>query len=109
MLCIYLLSIGKNIIALPLDSIVVKRHQGVAIFAAGFGSRVSALSLVSSWVEKDIRASLYTVNAVLENIGHAVGDPSMQHIFAAVVDRSRPWLAMRFFMAAVGSSKILIY
>jgi len=73
------------------------------VFAAGFGSRVSTLSLISYWISGDSKATLYAAIAVVENIGHAIGDPSLQQIFAAVLRlRLSPfWQALPFFVAAV--------
>ncbi|KAG9240836.1 major facilitator superfamily domain-containing protein [Calycina marina] len=73
---------------------------GVAIFAAGFGSRVSALSLVSYWIPDDAKATLYATITVLESIGHAIGDPSIQQLFAASLAFPVFWQAMPFFFAA---------
>lgn len=75
--------------------------EGVFIFAAGFGSRVAAQSLVSYWIADDAKATIYAAIVVLESLGHAVGDPSMQHIFAASLRLSPFWMAMPFFVAAV--------
>ncbi|KAH6696760.1 hypothetical protein DL95DRAFT_306357, partial [Leptodontidium sp. 2 PMI_412] len=73
---------------------------GVFIFAAGFGSRVSALSLVSYWIADDAKATLYAAIVVLESLGHAVGDPSIQQIFAASLQLPPFWMAMPFFVGA---------
>jgi hypothetical protein len=76
---------------------------GVFIFAAGFGSRVFALSLVSYWISDDAKATLYAAIVVLESLGHAIGDPSMQQIFAASLGLPPFWQAMPFFVGAVSS------
>ncbi|KAH7411428.1 hypothetical protein BKA64DRAFT_569797, partial [Cadophora sp. MPI-SDFR-AT-0126] len=73
---------------------------GVFIFAAGFGSRVSALSLVSYWISDDAKATLYAAIVVLESLGHAVGDPSIQQIFAASLQLPPFWMALPFFVGA---------
>lgn len=74
---------------------------GVCIFAAGFGSRVSALALVSHWISDNAKATMYAAIVVLESLGHAIGDPSMQQIFAASLQFSPFWMATPFFVAAV--------
>jgi len=74
---------------------------GVAIFAGGFGSRVSALALVSYWISDDAKAMLYAAVGSLESLGHAFGDPSMQQIFAKSLLFSPFWQALPFFVAAV--------
>jgi hypothetical protein len=73
----------------------------VFIFAAGFGSRVFALSLVSYWIADDAKATLYAAIVVLESLGHAAGDPSIQQIFAASLSLPPFWQAMPFFAGAV--------
>ncbi|APA13093.1 hypothetical protein sscle_10g078630 [Sclerotinia sclerotiorum 1980 UF-70] len=74
---------------------------GVSIFAAGFGSRISTLSLISHFIPASSLATLYASIAVLENIGHAINDPSMQHIFAATLHLPSFWHALPFFVAAI--------
>jgi hypothetical protein len=51
----------------------------------------------------DSKATIYAAIAVIENIGHAVGDPSLQQIFAATLRLhfSPFWQALPFFVAAV--------
>lgn len=80
-------------------------HGGVLVFASGFGSRVSALSLVSHWISDDTKATLYAAIAVLENLGHAIGDPSLHQIFAATLrlQFSPFWQALPFFIASVSN------
>ncbi len=75
----------------------------VLVFAAGFGSRVSTLSLVSYWISDGSKATLYAAIAVVENIGHAIGDPTLQQIFAATLRLRLPqfWQALPFIVAAV--------
>jgi hypothetical protein len=75
--------------------------KGIFIFAAGFGSRVSALSLISYWISEDAKATFYAGIVVLESIGHAIGDPLMAQIFASSMKLPIFWTAMPFFFAAV--------
>ncbi len=75
--------------------------EGVSVFAAGFGSRVFALSLVSYWISDDTKATLYAAIVVLESLGHAIGDPAIQEIFAASLGLPPFWQAMPFFVGAV--------
>ena len=84
--------------------------QGVFVFAAGFGSRVSTLSLISYWISDDSKATLYAAIAVVENIGHAIGDPSLQQIFAATLRLHLTpfWQALPFFVAAVSRLGIFV-
>ncbi|TVY45356.1 Efflux pump [Lachnellula subtilissima] len=93
-----LMSMGSLAIGLaPTKSLL---PLGVAIFSTGFGSRVSALSLISTWITPRDKATVYASITVLESLGHAVGDPGMQHIFAASLRLEDFWLAMPFFVAA---------
>ncbi|TVY23472.1 Efflux pump [Lachnellula hyalina] len=93
-----LMSMGSLAIGLaPTTSLL---PLGVAIFSTGFGSRVSALSLISTWITPSDKATVYASITVLESLGHAVGDPGMQHIFAASLRLENFWLAMPFFVAA---------
>ncbi|KAF4634520.1 hypothetical protein G7Y89_g3589 [Cudoniella acicularis] len=74
---------------------------GVALFASGFGSRVSALSLISYWIPASSKATIYAAITVFESLGHAIGDPSMQQTFAAALKLDAEfWLALPFFVAA---------
>ncbi|KAA8571033.1 hypothetical protein EYC84_000399 [Monilinia fructicola] len=73
----------------------------VSILAAGFGLRVSTLSLVSHFIPPTSIATSYASIAVLENLGHAITDPSMQHIFAATLRLPPFWHALPFFITAI--------
>jgi MFS family permease len=93
-----LMCIGTLSIALSRSSLAI--FLSVLVFAAGFGSRVSTLSLVSYWTSEESKGSFYAAIAVLENIGHAVGDPSLQHIYAAVLWREGALQSLPFFVAS---------
>ncbi|KAK6586895.1 hypothetical protein PZA11_000185 [Diplocarpon coronariae] len=73
---------------------------GVSVYAAGFGSRVSSLALISYWISDDAKASFFAAIVVLESLGHAVGDPLIQQIFAASLSLPPFWMAMPFFFGA---------
>ncbi|KAI6714231.1 hypothetical protein JHW43_003268 [Diplocarpon mali] len=73
---------------------------GVSVYAAGFGSRVSALALISYWISDEAKASFFAAIVVLETLGHAVGDPLIQQIFAASLSLPPFWMAMPFFFGA---------
>jgi hypothetical protein len=62
---------------------------------------VSALSLISYFIEDDIKAVAYATITVLESFGHMVGDPSMHQIYAASLQLPYFWHALPFFVAAV--------
>ncbi|PQE10193.1 mfs multidrug transporter protein [Rutstroemia sp. NJR-2017a WRK4] len=65
------------------------------------GSRVSTLSLISYYIPPNSKATLYASIAVLENLGHLVNDPSLQHIFAATLRLPAFWWGLPFFVAAI--------
>jgi hypothetical protein len=54
---------------------------------------------------------LYAAIAALENLGHAIGDPSLQQIFAATLRLQFPpfWQALPFFVAAVSNLTTFSY
>ena len=62
---------------------------------------MAAISLISYWISDDVKAALYAAITVLESLGHAFGDPSMQQIFAASLRLPYFWHALPFFVAAV--------
>lgn len=76
---------------------------GVFIFASGFGSRVSALSLVAYWISDDTKATFFAAIVVFESLGHAVGDPTMQQIFARSLQLTKFWWALPFFVGGVST------
>ena len=67
-----------------------------------------ALSLVSYWISDDAKATLYAAIVVLESLGHAIGDPAIQQIFAKSLDLSPFWQATPFFVGSV-SQNLCIY
>ncbi|RFU30995.1 hypothetical protein B7463_g5302, partial [Scytalidium lignicola] len=93
-----LLCIGSLLIGLAPSGRLLP--LGVFVFSGGFGSRVHALALATHWIAKDFKATFYTAIAVLENIGHMLGDPAMQQIFAATLRATPFWHALPFFVAA---------
>ena len=62
------------------------------------------LSLVSSWVDDDMRARVYGVIQIVENVGMLVAEPLLQSIFAASLKLSRSWSSLVFLVAAVRTS-----
>ncbi|KAL2061950.1 hypothetical protein VTL71DRAFT_7328 [Oculimacula yallundae] len=96
--CVCLMAAGALILGFaPFDKML---YLGVFIFSAGFGSRVSTLSFTSYMIPDNSKASFYAAVAILENIGHALGDPAMQQILAAVMRGPKVWLATPFFFVA---------
>ncbi len=78
-------------------------NSGVFIFASGFGSRFSALSLVSYWIPDDAKATFFAAIVVFESLGHAIGDPAMQQIFAHSLKLSTFWWALPFVVGSVSA------
>lgn len=52
-------------------------------------------------ISSDSKATLYSAIVVVESLGHAIGDPAMQQIFAASLQLPKFWHALPFFVAAV--------
>lgn len=71
------------------------------IFAAGFGTRVSTLSLTTFWTTQNLRGRVFGVVQILENMGKLFAEPGMLKIFAASMDLPTSRLGMPFFLATV--------
>ena len=71
------------------------------VFATGFGSRVSTLSLLTSWTPLESRSSIYGIVAIVENLGIMAGEPLLQNVFAASLNLSKFWMGLPFFCSAV--------
>jgi hypothetical protein len=50
-----------------------------------------------------MKATFFATIVVFESLGHAIGDPTMQQIFAASLKLSEFWWAFPFFVGAVSS------
>ena len=59
------------------------------------------LSLVTSWVESEMRARLYGSIQIIENIGLLVAEPFLQTILAASLKLPKFASSLPFFVAAV--------
>jgi hypothetical protein len=81
----------------------------VLVFAVGFGTRVSTLSLVTSWSNENMRARVYGVIQIVENIGKLSAEPLLLNIFAAALKFPKFWLGLPFFTAAVSLSGRLFF
>ncbi|EPE34909.1 MFS general substrate transporter [Glarea lozoyensis ATCC 20868] len=79
----------------------------VAIFASGFGSRVSALALISYSIPAASQPVVYAGITVLESAGHAVGDPLMLHVFAGSLDGRVFFVVAGFYFCAVVSTSFI--
>lgn len=71
------------------------------VFAAGYGTRVSTLALVTHWTGSAVRARVFGLVQIVENIGKLAAEPIMLRIFAASLPLGGPWLAMPFYVSAV--------
>lgn len=76
----------------------------LAIFASGFGVRVSLFSFATSLVETSIRAQLYGVIQIMENIGFLMASPILQGSWARALDLQGRWLPLPFLVVAVSHS-----
>jgi hypothetical protein len=77
-------------------------YIALAIFAAGFGVRVSLFSFATSLAEKGLRAQLYGVIQIMENIGYLMASPTLQTVWASALNLQGPWLPLPFLVVAVG-------
>lgn len=50
-----------------------------------------------------MKATFFAAIVVFESLGHAVGDPSMQQIFASSLKLPEFWWALPFFTGAVST------
>lgn len=73
----------------------------VLFFAAGYGTRVAVLSLVTSWTSEDIRARTFAIAQIVENIGRMCLDPVLLKVFAVSLHWKAFWVGTPFFVAAV--------
>ena len=75
----------------------------VVVFAAGFGTRVSTLSLITAWADQDVRARVFSLTTIAENAGKLCAEPILLKIFAHSLSLPKYWLGLPFFTAAVSS------
>ena len=82
----------------------------IFIFASGFGSRVFTLSLVTNWVPDDRQAALYASIAILQDLGHILGDPALQQLFAATLSLHLApfWQGLPFFVTSVSKYQAML-
>lgn len=71
------------------------------MYAAGFGTQVSLLSLITAWAGAGIRARAFGVVQIVENIGKLCAEPLLMNVLAASFNLLRLWLGLPFFIAAV--------
>jgi hypothetical protein len=73
----------------------------VVIFASGFGTRVSTLLLTTLWTSEDIRARVFSIIQIVENIGKLSAEPILLKIFALSLHLEGFWLGLPFLTVAV--------
>jgi hypothetical protein len=61
---------------------------------------------VAYWIADDLKATFFATIVVFESLGHAVGDPTMQQIFASSLKLPEFWWAFPFFVGAVSSENV---
>ena len=71
------------------------------LFGAGFGTRVSTLSLVTVWAGENIRARVFGLIQIIENLGKLCAEPFLMKVFAASLELPEYWLGLPFFTTAV--------
>lgn len=84
----------------------------VAVFASGFGLRVSLLSFATSLAEKHMQSRFYGVIQVMENAGYLIAAPILQAVWAQGLESGGPWLMLPFIVVAVSvvlPSMVTIY
>ncbi|TAQ85799.1 hypothetical protein B7494_g5856 [Chlorociboria aeruginascens] len=92
--------LGAGALLIGLAPNIAMLITSVVVFAAGFGIRISMLSLVTSWVDEDLRGRLYGIIQIVENVGLLIWEPILENIFAASFQLPRFWLATPFFVAS---------
>jgi len=82
--------------------------KAVLFFAAGYGTRVAVLSLVTAWTDEKVRARTFAVAQIVENIGRMCLDPALLKIFAVSLHLQGVWLGTPFYVAAVRAIKFFV-
>ncbi|KAK3938171.1 major facilitator superfamily domain-containing protein, partial [Diplogelasinospora grovesii] len=80
----------------------------VAVFAAGFGLRVSLLSFATSLAENHLRSRFYGVIQMMENVGYLIAAPILQAAWASALEMRGPWLILPFMVVAVSYATELL-
>ncbi|KAF4436968.1 MFS multidrug transporter [Fusarium austroafricanum] len=73
----------------------------LGLYAFGFGARVTLLSLVTYWFDKDVRTRLYSAILLLELTGMLVGDTIVQNILSVSFSLPRAWMGITFLFCTV--------
>jgi len=86
-------------------------RPAVLLFAAGYGTRVAVLSLITIWTPDDIRARTFSIAQIVENVGRMSADPLLLRILGGCLHLDGIWPGMPFFVAAVSGtvSYLLFY
>lgn len=66
------------------------------IYALGFGSRSTLLSLITSWIDPGGIGSLYSAVFLIEQLGMLFGEPLLQNLLGVAVDLEHPWKGLPF-------------
>ncbi len=73
----------------------------VLFFAAGYGTRVAVLSLITVWTPEDLRARTFAIAQIVEHGGRMCADPLLLRIFGASLHLDGVWPGLPFLVAAV--------
>jgi hypothetical protein len=76
-------------------------YLGLSIFAAGFGARVSMVSVLTNLVSADSRARLYALLSMIEEVTRLVGTPLIQNAWAQGIEWGGGLLGFPFCILAV--------
>jgi hypothetical protein len=77
------------------------------IYALGFGSRTTAISMITSWFDIHLRARLYSTILITELVGMIIGEPLLQNVLAVAVRLPRIWQGLSFFVCGVRGHAII--
>ncbi|OAP56965.1 hypothetical protein AYL99_09077 [Fonsecaea erecta] len=74
---------------------------GLSIFAAGFGARISMVSVMTDFFRKDYRARVYALLSIIEELTRLIGTPLIQTAWARGIEWGGDLLGFPFWILAV--------
>ncbi|KAN0070855.1 major facilitator superfamily domain containing protein [Elaphomyces granulatus] len=79
---------------------------GLAVFAAGFGARLSMLSVLTGFATAEFRARLYTLLSIIEELTRLISTPLIQNLWAKAIGWDGVLLGLPFIVLSVS---LLLY
>lgn len=73
------------------------------MFAAGYGTRVATLSLLTLWARDGLRGRLFAAVQIVENLGRMLAEPSMLRLLAISLRLDGFWRGLPFVISAVST------